>query len=108
MQLAFLYQPVPELEPALAFYRDELGLDEAWREGDDTVAFALPGGEVQFMVSTIQDPAGPMFLVDSVADWIAAHPEVTVVKRFDIPGGSVASLTAVGGNAFYVLDQPEN
>lgn len=43
MQLTFMYQSVDDLPAALAFYRDALGFQEAWREGDSTVAFELPG-----------------------------------------------------------------
>jgi hypothetical protein len=46
MKLTFIYQSVKGLPAALAFYRDELGLDEAWREGESTVAFELPGSPV--------------------------------------------------------------
>jgi hypothetical protein len=37
------------------FYRDELGLDEAWREGDGTVAFELPGSSVRLMLDVPPD-----------------------------------------------------
>ena len=42
-KVEFLYLPVPELAPALAFYRDKLGWTEGWREGDHTVSLAMPG-----------------------------------------------------------------
>jgi catechol 2,3-dioxygenase-like lactoylglutathione lyase family enzyme len=58
---------VPDLAAALPFYRDTLGLDEAWREGKDTVAFYLPDRKAQIMVVANGDPAGPMYKVDSVA-----------------------------------------
>ncbi len=107
MKLTFLLQPVADLGPAIEFYRDELGLEEAWREGDDTVAFWLPGRDAQYMVSITDEPAGPMFLVDSLTAWIAEHPDVvTVIERYDIPGGAVAGFRATGGNVFYVFDQP--
>src|SRR5690606_39101611 len=38
MKLSYIYVSVPDLKEALVFYRDELGLDEAWREGESTVA----------------------------------------------------------------------
>jgi catechol 2,3-dioxygenase-like lactoylglutathione lyase family enzyme len=34
MKLTFIYQSVKALPAALAFYRDELGLDEAWRRAE--------------------------------------------------------------------------
>lgn len=106
MKLTFVYAPVPELAPALAYYRDTLGLDEAWREGDDTVAFVLPDSDVQIMVSVDTDPAGPMYLVDDAAAWVAAHPELTPESEvIDIPDGAVVRYADPAGNAFYVFDQ---
>jgi len=106
MKLTFMYAPVSELAPALAFYRDTLGLAEAWREGDHTVAFALPDSDVQIMVSVDTDPAGPMFLVDDVAAYLAAHPDLTItVPHAEIPDGSVAGFTDPAGTTIYVLDQ---
>ena len=107
MQLTFLLAPVPDLATALPFYRDTLGLDEAWREGTDTVAFQLPDSEVQIMVVVDGDPAGPMYQVDSLPTWIADHPEVRIIAEpAEIPGGSVAGFHDPAGNAFYVFDQP--
>jgi hypothetical protein len=108
VKLTFLYQPVTDLAGAVAFHRDQLGLEEAWREADDTVAFWVPDRSVQLMVSTTPQPAGPMYLVDSVDAWAREHPDVgTAVEKFEIPGGSVLGLTAPGGNTFYVFDQPD-
>lgn len=106
MELSFLYVPVTELAAAEAFYREVLGLEEAWREGDGTVAFGLPGSPVQVMVSTDPHPAGPMYLVDDVAAWQAEHPTLPVrVARKEIPGGAVVGLADPAGNVFYVFDQ---
>lgn len=108
MRLTFIYQPVQDLSDAVAFHRDAMGFDEAWREGDDTVAFWLPDRSAQLMLSTTKQPAGPMYLVDSVDAWIGEHPTVvTTVDKFEIPGGSVAGFAAPGGNTFYVFDQPD-
>jgi len=107
VRLTFLYQPVTDLEAALPFYRDELGWDEAWREGEETVAFWLPGRVAQVMLSYTDQPAGPMYLVDDLRAWIAGHSDVeTVIPMYDIPGGAVAGFAAPGGNVFYVFDQP--
>ncbi len=46
----FIYVPVQDLAPALALYRDTLGLDELWREGDLTVGLGIPGNEAPLMV----------------------------------------------------------
>jgi hypothetical protein len=107
MKLTFLYHPVEDIPTAAAFHRDELGFEEAWREGDDTVAFWLPGRTAQIMVSTTNQPAGPMFLVESVDGWLGDHPGVGVaVDTYDIPGGEVVGLVGPNGYVFYVFDQP--
>jgi hypothetical protein len=107
MKLSFLYHPATDLHATVAFHRDELGLSEAWREGSDTVAFWLPDRSAQIMVSTTRQPAGPMFLVDSVRDWLTAHPAVEIaIEPYEIPGGCVVGLTGPNGFAFYVFDQP--
>lgn len=108
MKLTFIYQPVDDLNEAVAFYRDRLGFEEAWRESDDTVAFWLPDRSAQLMLSTTREPAGPMYLVDDVDAWISDHRDVdTTVEKYEIPGGSVAGFSAPGGNTFYVFDQPD-
>jgi catechol 2,3-dioxygenase-like lactoylglutathione lyase family enzyme len=43
MKLTFFYLPVADLKEALALYRDTLGWQEAWREGDTTTSLRLPG-----------------------------------------------------------------
>ena len=108
MKLTFIYQPVVDLAEAAAFHRDRLGFEEAWRESDDTVAFWLPDRSAQLMGSTTPQPAGPMYLVDSVDAWIAEHRDIEVsVEKFEIPGGAVAGFAGPGDNIFYVFDQPD-
>ena len=50
--VGFFYMPVPELAPALAFYRDTLGWTEGWREGDHTVTLEMPGVTAQLTSSS--------------------------------------------------------
>ncbi len=108
MKLTFIYQPNDDLRAAVDFHRDVLGWDEAWREGDDTVAFWMPGRTAQVMLSTTEQPAGPMYLVDDLDGWMRDRPLVPVsIPKFAIPGGAVAGFTAPGGNTFYVFDQPD-
>lgn len=108
MKLTFWYWPTDDLAAGVAFHRDQLGLLEAWREGSETVAFWLPDRSAQVMVSTTDQPAGPMFLVEDVNAWLAGHPHVHVsISQYNIPGGSVVGLTGPGDNAFYVFDQPD-
>ncbi len=106
MKLTFLYAPVDELGPALAFYRDALGWREAWREGDTTVAFHLPGSDVQVMVSeSSSDVPGPMYLVQD-ARAFAAHAGLSPAGAAEeIPGGVVLPFDDPAGNRFYVFDQ---
>jgi catechol 2,3-dioxygenase-like lactoylglutathione lyase family enzyme len=106
----FFYLPVPELGPALAFYRDTLGWVEGWREGDHTVSLAMPGVDVQLMVDV--DPErvgrpGPILVVDDAREWInQRRGELTVwLEPLEIPGGWWAGFEDPHGNAVYVLDQ---
>ena len=68
MKLEFLFIPTSDLSASLALYRDGLGFTEMWREGDATVALALPGTDVQLMLDANDPdaPLGPLFVVDSV------------------------------------------
>lgn len=109
MKLSFLYVPVSDLDEAVDFYRGRLGLEEAWQQGDSTVAFWTPDKTVQLMVDTDGYPAGPMYLVDDVDAWAAAHDQVPVrVPTYGIPGGAVAGFEDPSGNVFHVFDQTEN
>ena len=108
MKLVFILASVPDLAAALPFYRDTLGLDEAWRESTDTVAFQLPDSPAQIMLVEGDNPAGPMYQVASASGWLTDHADVKiVVEPFEIPGGLVAGLQDPAGNVFYVFDQPE-
>lgn len=107
VKLTFIYQPTDDVLAAAAFHRDELGLEEAWRDGDDTIAFWLPDRSAQLMVSSTDQPPGPMYLVDDLDTWMSDHPDVgATIEKYEIPGGSVAGFTSPGSNTFYVFDQP--
>jgi catechol 2,3-dioxygenase-like lactoylglutathione lyase family enzyme len=111
MKLTFLYQPVADLEAAVSFYRDELGLDESWREGKTTAAFRLPGTEVELMLDVPPDngpewKAGGFFAVDSVDGFVAEHPDIDWVGEvIDVPGGRSAAFRDPAGNTLHLLDQ---
>ena len=66
VKLEFLLVPTTDLSASLALYRDGLGWQEAWREGDATVVLAMPGTEVQLMLDANDPtaPVGPLFVVD--------------------------------------------
>jgi catechol 2,3-dioxygenase-like lactoylglutathione lyase family enzyme len=111
MKLMFLYQSVKDLPAALAFYRDGLGLVEAWREGESTVAFELPGSPVQLMLDVPPDDgpqwsSGAFFQVDDVAAFVEKHPEFPwLAKAFEMPGGQGATFADPAGNVVHIFDQ---
>lgn len=113
MKLTFLYQPVADLPAAVAFYRDVLGFDEAWREGESTVAFKLPGSDVEVMldVPTSDGPqsrAGGFYVVDSVDKFVAEHPTINYVGDvLDVPGGRAVTFLDPAGNAVHLADQED-
>lgn len=108
MKLVFINQPVTDLDQAVTFYRDVLGFEEAWREGEDTVSFYVPDSSAQIMLVTDGLPAGPMYLVADAQAWTAAHADLPVrVPRLEIPGGAVIGFDGPGANVFYVFDQPD-
>jgi catechol 2,3-dioxygenase-like lactoylglutathione lyase family enzyme len=111
MKLTYLYQPVDDLAAAVEFYRDTLGLDEKWREGDTTAAFGLPGTEIELILdvppgSGPEWAAGGFFGVENVAAFLAEHPNLKQVGEvIDIPGGRSATILDPAGNALHIFDQ---
>src|SRR5829696_4503671 len=103
-----MYQPVTDLSEAVDFYRIQLGWEEAWRDGSETVAFWLPDRSAQVMLSISGKAPGSMYRVDDVEGWLAAHPDVSVVVPQEaIPGGSVVGFETPGKHVAYVFDQSE-
>ena len=109
MKLEFLYTPVTDLKAALALYRDALGWEEAWREGDSTVSLRLPGTDVQLMLDETESGQGfgPIFVVESVEKFHAERPGElrTREEPQEIPGGSMVTYEDASGHALYFLDQ---
>ena len=109
MKLEFLFTPTSDMSASLAVYRDGLGFTEIWREGDTTVALALPGTDVQLMLDANDPdaPLGPLFVVDSVTAFHAARPATLAVveEPAEIPGGFLATYQDPGGATIYVMDQ---
>jgi len=111
MNLTFIYQPVDDLDAAVAFYRDTLGLEESWREGKTTAAFALPGTGVELMLDVpetggVERQAGGFFSVDDVTRFFAEHRSLEPVGDIiDIPGGQAATFLDPAGNVLRVFDQ---
>jgi hypothetical protein len=107
MKLEFLYAPVARIDEALALYRDGLGLTEAWREGENTVALNLPDTDVKLMLDAEAPAAqpGPLFVVDSVAAFRSDHPGLNYEENLEIPGGWLTSFTDPWRNVVYLMDQ---
>ncbi|RZS37651.1 putative enzyme related to lactoylglutathione lyase [Herbihabitans rhizosphaerae] len=111
MKLTFLYQPVKDLDAAVAFYRDVLKFDESWREGETTAAFTLPGTEIELMLDVPPGDgpewaAGGFYAVDNVDKFVAEHPEIDWVgDAFDMPGGRSAAFRDPAGNCVHLFDQ---
>ena len=109
MRLAFVYLPVKDLKAALALYRDTLGFEESWREGDSVVGLVLPGTDVQLMIdqdTPADDKAGPFFAVDDVDAFYAANQDklsFTAAPKA-IPPGRYVSFDDPWGNRVHVLD----
>ena len=103
MRLEFIYLPVRDLTDALTLYRDGLGFDELWREGEHTVGLAIPGSETALMVDAAPAPGsgpGPIFGVERVDAWLAEQEQ-----PLDIPGGRLMGFRDPAGNHVYVIDQ---
>jgi catechol 2,3-dioxygenase-like lactoylglutathione lyase family enzyme len=108
-KLAFVYVPVPAIEAVLPFYRDTLGLTEAWREGDTTVALVVPGTDVQLMLDAPGDKAGPVLILDSVHAYVEQLGDsANGVKPVEIPGGYWAVMQDPAGNPVYLMDQSKD
>jgi len=101
--------PVHDLKSGLTFYRDYLGLIEAWREGESNVAFRLPNTEVLLLVSLVEEgsplSAGPGFTIPSVDEFYAAHQGSIefLSAPVDIPPGRLVLAKDPAGNTLQFL-----
>jgi len=103
MKLTFLYHPVKDIKQSVAFYRDVLGWDEAWRMGDDTAAMSIPGSEVIVMLAIDPDPeavSSGFFELDDVdAFYESRKDEIDFVDQpQDLPPIRYASFIDPDGN----------
>lgn len=110
MKLAFVYLPTDDLNSVLSFYRERLGLSEAWREGDHTAALALPDTDVALMIgepSADDDrEVGPLFIVDDVQAFYAQQRGALDfrIEPREIPPGFYAAFVDPAGNLIRVMD----
>lgn len=111
MKLTFFFQPVKDVKESVAFYRNQLGFEEAWREGDDTVAFKLPGSEVELMLSVPPGDgpewgAGCFYAVESVDAFMKEHADLKWVGEvMELPDGKGATFLDPSGNCIHLFDQ---
>jgi len=106
-----VYLPVRDLKAARDYYRDVLGLEETWREGEIGCAFALPGSTVQLMLMLADegntDTAGMVFKVENVDKFYEEQQgKINFTSSpFDIPGdGRWVSAKDASGHGLYFVD----
>jgi predicted enzyme related to lactoylglutathione lyase len=98
--------PVPDLDAALAFYRDALGHGLLWRT-PDAAAVRLPGTDAELVLDTRRPAAEVDLLVDAVdaaVTTLAAAGGAVVVAPADIPVGRVAVVADPFGNRLTLVD----
>lgn len=109
--LCFYLVPVRDIKSAKAFYRDVIGLEESWREGDFTVAYKLPGSEIELMIDQVveggPDAAGPVFIVPSVEEFYKQnHGKINFTGEPSAsPDGLWLNAKDDSGNGLYFIDQ---
>ena len=98
--------PVPDLDRALAFYRDQLGHELRWRSGT-AAGLGLPESEAELVLHAEPRPMETDLLVDSTAE--AAERFVraggTILREpFDIAVGKAVVVQDPFGNVLVLLD----
>ncbi|WP_137789408.1 VOC family protein [Bacillus sp. E(2018)] len=109
MKLVFHSQPVKDMKKAIIFYRDILGMDEAWREGNHTVSLKTDT-DTQILLEDdeVERDFGPgsVFLVDSVDEYFKENQSALlfVKEPCNIPPGRYAIFTDDSGNPIRIID----
>ena len=97
---------VPDLDQALAFYRDQLGLSVVWRSSE-AIGLRLPRADAELVLQTERPGQDIDFLVES-ADEAARQVEQAggrvVVPPFDIQIGRCVVVRDPWDNEFILLD----
>lgn len=98
--------PVPDLDAALAFYRDRLGHPLLWRTGT-AAGLRLADSGSELVLATGRPQPEVDLLVDSAdeaaAELVAAGGRI-LVEPFDIPVGRLAVAADPFGNPLTFLD----
>jgi lactoylglutathione lyase len=98
---------VPDLEAALSFYRDGLGLEPAWRRGHDSAGLRMDSSDTELVLAQESGAPETDLLVDSVDSACRVFQQAggKVVKPpFDITIGKCAVLRDPWGNPLVILD----
>lgn len=98
--------PVPDLASGLAFYRDAVGLEVAWRSAD-AIGLHLPDDDAEIVIQTARPEPEADLLVDDVLDAVREWVDVggTVeVEPFEIQIGRCAVVRDPFGNRHVLVD----
>jgi len=98
--------PVDNLESALAFYRDALGLEPVWRDGD-SAGLGMPGDGTEIVIHTRGGSPETDLLVqnaDEAARVIVEAGGSVKVAPFDIRIGRCCVVSDPWGNELVLLD----
>ncbi len=110
MHLTLIYVPSKDAAVSARFYRETLGWQEAWREGETTIALTIPGSDIQLMLDedeTEPRQTGPMFKVEDVIDFYRRNQgnlEFLSAPK-DIPPGKYVAFRDVDGYAIRLYDE---
>jgi predicted enzyme related to lactoylglutathione lyase len=97
---------VPDLEAALAFYRDQLGHDVIWRT-DQAVGLRLPASDTELVLQRERSEPEVDWLVDSVevaAERFQQAVGEIEVPPLDIPIGRCVVVRDPWGNRLVLLE----
>jgi predicted enzyme related to lactoylglutathione lyase len=101
--------PVPDLDEALAFYRDSLGLQLIWRT-ETAAGLAMPKTDAELVLQTERPELEVDLLVanaDAAAKRFKAAGGRVLTPPFDIAIGRAAVVMDRWGNVLVLLDQSQ-